>query len=346
VLTLFLTFLLAALPQAQQRAVKPTGVDSNLRGVSVAYDSPKSHKPVVWASGSKGVVLRSDDEGVTWQRLHVEGGEALDFRGIQAIDGKTAYLMSSGSGENSRIYKTTDGGITWQQQYTDKRQAFFLDAIQCMDDEHCFALSDPIDGKFLLLNTVDGEQWKEVPRDTMPPIIPSEGAFAASNSALFIYNKKEIYFGTGGGTAARVFHSRDLGKTWTAVEVPIAAGYASSGVFSVVRVRNYVIVVGGDYKDADTGTRSAAYSNNRGLNWHSASRPPGGYRSGVVYLGGSQLITVGPNGLDRSYDLGRTWVTFDSINLNAIASLDKKYAWVVGAKGAIDYLNTRFITVY
>ena len=45
--------------------------------------------PVVWASGSNGVILKSLDRGKTWQRLHVAGGDALDFRGIVAFNART-----------------------------------------------------------------------------------------------------------------------------------------------------------------------------------------------------------------------------------------------------------------
>src|SRR5216684_7484965 len=98
--------------QAQSWKVQTSGIDSNLRGVSVAEtpDAKGVPVPVVWASGSNGVILRSLSEGKTWRRLHVAGGDALDFRGIIAFNATTAYVMSSGEGEKSRIYKTTDGG--------------------------------------------------------------------------------------------------------------------------------------------------------------------------------------------------------------------------------------------
>jgi len=125
-------------------SVQTSGIDTNLRGVSAA-DNPDSNGQhvVVWACGSNGVILFSNDLGKTWKRLHVAGGDALDFRSVVAFDAKTALVMSSGEGEKSRIYKTIDGGETWKLEFTDKRPTFFLDALVCNRD--CYALSDSPD---------------------------------------------------------------------------------------------------------------------------------------------------------------------------------------------------------
>src|SRR5229473_2387275 len=232
--------------QAQWWQVQTSGLDTNLRGVSAAWMPVEKswRRGVVWASGSKGVILKSVDEGKTWKRLHVAGGEALDFRGIVAFNASAAYVMSSGEGEKSRIYKTADGGETWTLQYTDKRKEFFLDTIACLSETQCFALGDPLDGKFLLLNTTDGRHWNPLPTANMPAALPGEGAFAASNSCLLL-SGEEIFFGTG-GPAARVFRSPDSGRTWSAVETPIAHGNASSGIFSIARGdEKEIVVVGG-----------------------------------------------------------------------------------------------------
>src|SRR5271163_2059655 len=185
------------------RSVQTSGIDTNLRGVSAA-DNPDAtdQHVVVWACGSNGVILFSSDLGKTWKRLHVAGGDALDFRSIVAFDAKTALVMSSGEGEKSRIYKTTDGGENWKLEFTDKRPSFFLDSLVC--DGDCYALSDPVDGKFVLVAGHNGEDWKELPSDAMPAALPSEGAFAASGTALAMNNDGDLYFGTGGGKAARV----------------------------------------------------------------------------------------------------------------------------------------------
>ena len=321
--------------QSQVWTVQTTGIATNLRGVSAVHGSRASDAPVVWASGSNGVILQSVDGGQSWKRLHVEGGNTLDFRGVRAFDEKIAYVMSSGEGDKSRIYKTTDGGDTWELQYTDKRPAFFLDDIVCFTDTKCFALGDPIDGKFLILATEDGKHWRELPRDNMPAIIPGEGAFAASGTSLAIYGENDIYFGTGGGAAARVFHSADLGRTWTVSSTPLAEGNASSGVFSVLRTSRALIAVGGDYRNAGGTSGVAAYSTDEGATWHLATAQPGGYRSAVASLDASTLLAAGPNGEDISRDAGITWTHTDALNLNAIAVLDKGNAWAVGARGTI-----------
>jgi hypothetical protein len=199
----------------------------------------------------------------------------------------------------------------------------------------CFAVSDPIDGKFLIISTEDGEHWKELPGDHMPPIIPGEGVFAASGTSLAVYGTKDIYFGTGGGATARVFHSADLGKTWTVADTPLAAGNASSGVFSVMRVKNTVIAVGGDYKVVGGNEHAAAYSTDGGVTWKLSSTQPSGFRSGVANVDDKMLVSVGPNGGDVSHDLGVTWTPTSATNLNTVTVSPDKNVWAAGTKGTV-----------
>src|SRR5260370_14386195 len=84
----------------------------------------------------------------------------------------------------------------------------------------CYALGDPIDGKFLLLSTTDGEHWNPLPNESMPASLPGEGAFAASNTCMLL-SGEEIYFGTG-GPAAPGFHSPHSGRPWNVLGKPIA----------------------------------------------------------------------------------------------------------------------------
>jgi photosystem II stability/assembly factor-like uncharacterized protein len=341
-LTLFLLLLLVfqlslALGAADETKLWPVlthGLDTNLRAVSADHDAPSATaQTVIWAAGSNGVVLRSPDDGKTWTRLHVEGGDKLDFRGLQSFGANVAYLMSVGEDGTSRIYKTIDAGQTWKLQYSDKRPEFFLDGLVCNGEKNCFAVTDPIDGKFLLLHTKDGEQWKELPRDNMPAALPKEGIFAASNSALVLY-EGELFFGTG-GPAARVFHSRDAGKSWTVSETPIISGSASSGIFSLHRSGDTVTAVGGDYQKVTSDVRVAAYSLDRGVTWKLAERGPSGFRSAVDIVDDRTWVAVGPNGEDISTDGGNHWKHSASLNLNALVVMDDRTIPAVGPGGVI-----------
>ena len=326
--------------------VQTSGIDTNLRGVSAGVFTDSRHvaTPVVWASGSNGVILQSQDVGKSWRRISVAGGERLDFRSIQAFDDQKAYVMSSGEGDKSRIYKTTDGGATWKLQYTDKRKGFFLDALVCTSQIECRAVGDPIDGKFVILRTRDGETWEQLPTDQMPAALPDEGAFAASGTCLAIYSYEHVYFVTG-GPVARLFHSSDAGYSWTVGDTPIVSGNASSGIFSIAAWDKALVIVGGDYKDAGNPRGVAAYSADQGKTWKLAERQPGGFRSAVARINEKYLVAVGPNGEDVSDDDGAHWKHTDFLNLNALAVLRYDYAWAVGPNGTIARLKSSPIYV-
>ncbi len=312
-------------------SVKTSGVDTNLRGVSITAGKSGGRGATIWASGSNGVILRSTDAGKSWERLKVAGGESLDFRGVQAFDENVAYVMSSGEGEKSRIYKTSDGGGNWELQYTDKRKDFFLDGIACASTTNCFALSDPVDGKFVILRTTDGKRWAEMSSEGMPAALAKEGSFAASNSSLLLYGEREIYFATG-GPAARVFHSTDLGKSWTVTVTPVRSGTAPQGIFSLARSGDTVVAVGGDYTKPEQSEGVAAYSVDQGKTWKLAEKLPSGYRSAAANYG-KGFVAVGPNGADISAD-GIRWMPAGTLDLNAVGFVGED-GFAVGAKGMV-----------
>jgi photosystem II stability/assembly factor-like uncharacterized protein len=143
-----------------------TGSRASLRGLSVVSDR------VIWASGSASTVLRSTDGGDSWKTMIV--GDKLDFRDVEAFDARTAVIMST----SGQIYRTTDAEH-WTLVHDDKRPGIFLDSI-AVDGKHGFAVGDPIDGRFVLLETTDrGATWNDV---AGPEAVKGESAFAASGT--------------------------------------------------------------------------------------------------------------------------------------------------------------------
>ena len=77
-------------------------------------------------------------------------------------------FLSIGEGENSRIYKTTDGGENWELQFKNTNPKAFFDALAFWDKDNGMAMSDPVDGKYVLIETKDGgKNWNFAETDKM-----------------------------------------------------------------------------------------------------------------------------------------------------------------------------------
>lgn len=308
---------------------------ARLRGVSAV--SAK----VAWASGANGTILRTVDGGLTWTPRPVAGGSDLDFRDVHAVDANTAYVLSIGDGTKSRIYKTTDGGDSWTLQHTNRDPKGFLDAIAFWDPEHGIAMGDPVDGRYVILTTDDGgKTWTKGSEAGMPLALPKEGAFAASGTCIVTQGDKNVWFGTGGGKTARVFRSKDRGKTWTVRDTPLRADSPTTGIFSLAfRDDLHGVIVGGSYDKADMGDRVAATTDDGGKTWSIVKGDePRGFRSAAAFLGGGKtprLIAVGPSGSEISEDGGKTWKPLGMQGFHAVDFDPKGAGWAVGEDGRI-----------
>ena len=310
------------------------GTTVELRGLSVVS------KEIAWASGAKGTFLRTTDGGQTWHTGTVPGAEELDFRDVEGIDAYTAYLLSIG--DKSGIYKTTDGGKNWAMQYSNSSPGVFFDAFAFWDAQNAIAFSDPVNGSFLIITTGDGgATWKQVPRENIPPPLANEAAFAASGTCIAVQGTQNAWIGTGGGATARVFRSTDKGRTWAVADTPIAAGNASSGIFSLAfKDAKNGIAVGGNYREPNQDGDNIAITSDGGRTWTLAARSqPVGYRSCVAYVPGTAtptIVTAGLSGTGCSTDNGKTWTTIGAEGYNSIGFAGPDSAgWVAGSGGRI-----------
>lgn len=302
---------------SQQWQSQPSGTDARLRGISVVSDT------VAWASGARGTVLRTIDGGRVWQALTIPDAAGLDFRDIDAMSDRVAYVLSIGNGPASRIYKTSDGGQTWTLQFQNSEPGGFFDAMAFWDEQRGIAFSDSVGGEFLIMRTVDGgAHWTRVPPDALPPALENEGAFAASGTNVAVSGTQHVWIATGAAARARVLRSADAGATWTIAETPLAAG-PSAGIYSIAfRDAGHGVIVGGDYNKEDEARDNAAVTSDGGRTWRPA---PGlsGYRSVVAPLpgapGGSRAwIALGPTGADVSSDDGKTWKQMSSLGFDTM----------------------------
>jgi len=336
-----------------------SGTTERFRGVSAVSEK------VAWASGNKGTVVRTVDGGATWTPVSPPDTASLDFRDIEAFDATTAYVLSIGNGDKSRIYKTTDGGKTWALQFTSADPKSFYDAIAFWDAKTGLAFGDPVEGRFTVIRTTDGGRtWTPVPSANLPPAIEGEGAFAASGTCLVVEGKNNAWFGTGGAAKARVFRSTDRGLTWAVADTPIAAGNASSGVFSLAFAdARHGIAVGGDYRKERESGDNLAITSDGGKTWAfqgatlqsaSATGPRSreraatpvftparlrSFRSAAAFVPGTKgrgVVAVGPGGSDVSRDGGATWAALGDDGYHAFGfARGAAVGWAAGEQGRV-----------
>lgn len=335
---LVLATLLTAPPGAGATSLTwrtlPTGTDAQFRGLSAVS------KNVAWVSGQRGTVLRTVDGGRSWAQAGPPGTADLDFRDIEAFDAKTAVALSIGEGESSRIYRTTDGGRTWTETFRNTEPAAFYNCLAFWDSRNGLAVGDPVDGEFRVLTTSDGGRtWARVPG--LPPALAGEYQFSASGQCVTVAGRKDAWIATGGSTVARVLHSADRGRTWTASETPLASS-PSAGVFAVAfRNPRMGVAIGGDFANPANGADALALSRDGGATWREPVTAPEGYRSAVTYhpFLPTVLIAVGPTGSDVSFDGGRHWRQFHDGSFDSVDCARDGACWASGARGAVGALT-------
>jgi photosystem II stability/assembly factor-like uncharacterized protein len=304
-----------------------TPVKASLRGLSPVSDR------VCWASGSGGAWLKTVDGGKTWTHGVIGGLDSVDFRSIHAFNENKAIVASAG--QPAVIFLTEDGGATWTKVHQEVESAFF-DAITFIDKKRGFVLGDPIEGKWMILETLDGGRtWSSL--EKLPDAVAGEAAFAASSSSL-IADKNQLILGTGGSQSNLHFYSFSKGY-WKKVAVPLMIqGQASQGIFALTRYKEQFILAGGDYVKPELREGNLViFSKDE---FSRPSRSTKGYRSGITSLKmPDYLVAVGPDGSDFSKDGGLNWATFSAVGYHAVKSSSKRgIIWASGSKGRIGKL--------
>lgn len=312
--------------------VQDSGTESLLQAVAPIDEG------IVWASGHDGVVLRTEDGGVTWTRVDVPAGDSLQYRDVHAFSYSEAAILSAGTGPASRIYRTGDGGRTWELGYFMEDAAGFLD---CMDfwDDRGFAYGDEIDGiPFILVTDDGGQSWSRADPAGVPAALEGEGGFAASGTCARVGSEGRGWIATGASGAARVLHTADYGATWRAVDVPVVRGAAAGLTTVSFREDGRIgVAFGGDLAIMDAATENAAGSTDGGATWVPTPPPPlkGPVYGSTFVPGGADVFVVGPAGANFSPDGGQTWIEVDTVSSWAVGSAGRAASWFVGPQGRI-----------
>jgi photosystem II stability/assembly factor-like uncharacterized protein len=315
---------------------------------------------VVWAAGTGGTFVVTTDGGNTWKAGVVPGAENLQFRDVQGVSDKVAYLMSIGNNTTDfRIYKTEDGGATWTIQFTNQTVNAFYDCFAFWTPDRGVTHSDSVNGVFPDIRTKNGMTWKSIAAN-MPPALPGEASFSASGTCITTEGDRNAWIATGGATIARILATRDGGDSWKAYDTPLVSSPSAGGVSVAFRDSEHGILGGGDL--ASNASAETATSDDGGQTWTLTNKPPvqgaifclayvhGNRREGdeefdderdherdhavVITAETEPNFSSGPAAWTP--DEGRTWFELPGVSgFWAVGFANPKAGWFVGNNGQI-----------
>jgi photosystem II stability/assembly factor-like uncharacterized protein len=305
----------------------------SIRAMSVPYEK------VIWASGSKGMVAKSTNEGLSFEWLQVKGYEKRDFRAMHAWNDQEAIIVAVAA--PAIILKTLDGGASWNKVYENADTSMFLDAINFSDVNNGTVIGDPIDGKLFILTTNNkGASWDKIPNDFFKSELKNGEAFFASSNSNLIHIGKELLFVTGG-------LSSRLWKNGVAEALPLLQGTSSTGANSIAISPNgkNIVIVGGDFANDKLATQNiVGYQkslSNKQINWEPLTLAnPNGYKSCIEFIDNKRLITCGTSGVDLSKDKGASWEKISELSFHIVKKHPTKSAvYLAGGGGRISFVE-------
>jgi photosystem II stability/assembly factor-like uncharacterized protein len=161
------------------------------------------------AVGAHGLILLSDDFGVSWRQARDVPTQAT-LTAVTFLDAKRGFAV----GHDAVVLKTDDGGENWSMRYVDIDRGGPLLTVAFLDDKHGLAMG----GFGLVLETTDGGwRWRErLLRRTDVDVVSLNKILVAGD---------QIYVASDSGV---VYRSGRDAASFVAVQAPTTASFWSA----------------------------------------------------------------------------------------------------------------------
>lgn len=260
-----------------------------------------------WLVGASGVILRSEDGGLTLQEQ--VSGTSGHLYALSFVDESAGWVV----GDGGQILHTTDGGESWIPQASGVEQG--LRALH-------FSETDPANGwaageEGIILHTADsGLVWELQPSGITETLEALSFATALRGWAV--------------GEAGTILRTTNGGSLWT------DQSGATSEDLSGVHFENSNI----GWAVGNNGTILA--TTNGGSDWNSQVSSVTQHLHEVFFLDASNGWAVGDGGIIlRTIDGGNNWETVETVEIEVLVNFydvvfeDANRGWIAGQRGML-----------
>lgn len=289
---------------------------------SLALRIGAANAKVAWAVGNNGLILKTDSEGVKWEKQN--SGTAAALTGVSVGDERTVWAV----GQKAGILNTTDGGLSWSHQ----AQAF-TDLVAISAASRQVAWAGGADGQ--IIQTIDGGQhWAAA------TVNPGQGGGLGIAAVKAVSGERAwaITLPRNVPNVGPMVLRTTANNEWTAVPLPYqsAAGWHA---LAVPKPKVIWLVARTNLALGQARPSTLLLSDDDGASWQIRQTPATTRLQAFEAFDENQAWLSTEKGQWRTRDGGQHWTqqTSSDLMFSSITAIDANVLWSLGSATGFIY---------